>query len=347
MARCPNGHEQRLGLKCSACGADLSYRDSLDELKALPKVEPSYGKVSLVSVGFPRMSLPGDYVGEVSVGPADLQTSTAFQVATIRGGTWLDFTGKHLDALRRWMAVVGVERSTDRFVVVDTTDPLSVLALSALPKAEHTAVVAVAADEDSTPMEQNTSYVALSLALKRGLPVVALSESFAKGLLFFTEDRGFAAGAAAIARLMEPLLSSADDLMDLLERDLKLGIRMHGLSAVVAGSRAVYGTAANAFVAQSYNISLGSALSDYQTVHSMAYSSRQDEAEFEKGFGTFRNRRFRSALSAEFRFHESPSPLYDLVTVYGMKTDVALQAIAAGYQAIVANVPGLSAEGVS
>lgn len=347
MARCPKGHEQRLGLSCSVCGAEMSYRDSLDDLRTLPRVEPSYGKVSVLAVGFPRMSLLGDYVGELSVGPADLQTSTSFQAATIRGGTWLDFTNKHLEALRRWMAIVGIGQTTERIVVVDTTSPLSVLALSALPKVEHTAVVAVAADEESTPMEQNTSYVALSLALKRGLPVVALSETFAQGLLFFTEERGFAAGAGAISRLMEPLLSTPDDLMDLLERDMRLGIRMHGLSAVVAGSKSVYGVAANAFLAQSYNVSIGKAIGDYQTVHSLAYSSKQDEAEFEKGFGTFRSRKFKGALSAEFRFHESTSPLYDLITVYGMKSEVALQGIAGGYQAIVGSVPELNAEGVS
>lgn len=347
MARCPNGHEQRLGLKCSACGADLSYKDSLDDLRALPKVEPSYGKVSVLTVGLPRMSLLGDYVGEISVGPADLQTATSFQLATLRGGTWLDFTNKHLETLRRWMAMVGVGQSTDRFVVVDTTNPLSVLALSALPKVGHTAVVAIAADEESTPMEQNTSYVALSLALKRGLPVVALSETFAKGMLFFTEERGFAAGADAIARLMEPLLSTADDLMDLLERDMRLGIRMHGLSAVVAGSKSVYGVAANAFLAQSYNVSVGKTIADYQTVHSLAYSNRQDQPEFEKGFGIFRSRKFKGALSAEFRFHESTSPLYDLVTVYGIKSEVALQGIEAGYQAIVGSVPELNTEGAS
>jgi len=70
-------------------------------------------------------------------------------------------------------------------------------------------------------------------------------------------------------------------------------------------------------------------------------------AEFEKSFGVFRNRKFKGALSAEFRFHETASPLYDLVTIYGMKSEASLQEIAGGYEAIVKSMPELSADGVS
>jgi len=347
MPRCPNGHEQRLGLKCLTCGAALSYRDSMEELRDLPKVEPNYGKVEVITVGYPRLSLKADYVGEIRAGPADLKSSTAFEVASIRGGSWLDFSKKYLQELRRWMTLVGIGKSTDRFLVVDTTDPLSVLALSALPKLEHTAVIAVVADQDSTPVEQNTSYVALSLALGKGFPIIALSETFEGEMLYFTEDRGFTTDADALSRLMECLLGAADDLMDLLERDLKLGIKMHCLSAIMAGSKTVYGIATNAFMAQSYDLSMGAKPDEYQTVHSLVFSRGESKGEFEKGFGVFRNRKFKGALNAELRFHETASPLYDLVTIYGMRTDTSLQDIAPGYQAIVGSMPELSVEGAS
>jgi len=345
MPRCANGHEQRLGLKCTTCGAGLSYRHSIEELLTLPKVEPDYGKVSIITVGYPRLSLRADFVGEISAGQVDLETSTAFEVASIRGGSWLDFNKKYLQELRRWMALVGIGKSTDRFVVMDATDPLSVLVLSALPKLEHTAVIAVVADQNSTPVEQNTSYVALSLALRKDFPVIALSETFEREMLYFTEDKGFATKADAVSRLLEPLLGAADDLMDLLERDLRLGIKMHCLSAIVAGSKSVYGTATNAFLAQSYNLSMGTKPDEYQTVHSLVFSRKESEGDFEKSFGVFRNRKIRAALNAEFRFHETASPLYDLVTIYGLKSDASLQGIASGYQAIVASVPELNAEG--
>lgn len=347
MPKCPNGHEQRLGLKCLTCGAELSYRGSLEALLELPEVEPDYGKSSVLSVGYPRAPFLADYVAEVSSGPADLQTAAAFQVAGMRGGSWLDFKDKYLGELRRWLSLVGIGRSRETLVVVDTTNPLSVLAISALPEVEHAVVVAVAADQDSTPVEQNTSYVALSLALKRGIPIIALSETFEKGMLYFTEDKGFATKADALARLVEPLLAAADDLMDLMERDMKLGIKMHCLSAVLAGSKSVYGIATNAYTAQSYSISMGKTPDDYKTVHSLAFSRKGDEGEFEKSFGVFRNRKFKGALSAEFRFRETPSPLYDLITIYGMGSDVSLQDIAGGYHAILQSVPELSAEGLS
>ena len=70
-------------------------------------------------------------------------------------------------------------------------------------------------------------------------------------------------------------------------------------------------------------------------------------SEFEKSFDVFRNRKFKGALSAEFRFRETASQLYDLVTIYGMSTDVALKSMLSGYQAIVGNMPELSVEGAS
>jgi len=341
MNRCPNGHEQRLGLKCETCGADMSYRQSVSELLELPKVSPVYGRLSILSVGYPKLSLKADYIGEIAIAQADSQTSAAFQVASIRGGSWLDFNKKYLDKLRRWVALVGVARSTDMIVVVDTMKPLSVLALSALPTPEHTAVIAVVADKNSTPVEQNTSYVALSLALKKGLPVIALSQTFEREMLYFTEDRGLVTGGDALSRLLEPILSARDDLMDILERDLKLGIKLHSISALVAGSRAVYGTATNAFLAQSYGISIAGDKTDNQTVHSLVFSKNSDSTEFEKGFGVFRNRGFKSALSAEFRFRETSSQLYDILTIYGMGDQSVFQAIKNGYDAIVKSVPEL------
>ena len=114
MPRCPNGHEQRLGLKCLTCGAELSYRDSLGELRALPKVEPAYGSTAVISVGYPGLSPSADYVAEISAGQADLKTPAAFVVPSIRGGGWLDYNKKHLHELRRWMALVGIGKPTER-----------------------------------------------------------------------------------------------------------------------------------------------------------------------------------------------------------------------------------------
>jgi hypothetical protein len=347
VPRCSNGHEQRLGLKCQTCQAELSYRDSIDDLLALPKVEPDYGKVTVLTVACPGLSLGADFIGEIASGQVGRETSTAFQVASISGGNWLDLYKKHLQEARRWLTLVGIDKSTVRFLIVDTADPLSVLALAALPKLKHTAVIAVAADQDSTPLEQNTSYVALSLALKKGLPVIALSETFQREMLYFTEDREFATNADAMSRLLEPLLAAAADLMDVLEKDLKLGLKMHCLSAILAGSGSVYGSATNAFIAQSYDVSIATRQDEYQSVHSFGFSRKETESEFEKGFGAFRNKKFKRALSAEFRFRETASRLYDLITIYGLDSDAPLRSIAGGYEAILRNLPELNVDAVS
>src|SRR5580698_5171393 len=116
MPSCPICHEQRSGLFCPADGAALSYRQSVEDMRSLPKVEPDYGKISIITVGCPGLSLDADYLGEVSVGQADLRTSTSFQVASICGGSWLDFQSKCLEELRRWFRLVGVDKSTDRLL---------------------------------------------------------------------------------------------------------------------------------------------------------------------------------------------------------------------------------------
>jgi hypothetical protein len=332
MPKCPNGHEQRLGLKCLTCGEPIAYRGALEEMRSLPKIDPNYGKVSVLAVGCPGLSLKADYVGEITTAQGDQRTWRAFQAATIRGGSWLDFQRKYLGELRRWMKLVGIDKSKDRVIVIDTTKPISVLALSALPSLTHTVVIAVTADHQSTPVEQNNSYTALSLALKKGLPVVALSQTFEREMMYFTEDRGFVTGIDALSRLLEPLIAAADDLMDLLEKDIRLGVRMHSLSTIVA---------------QSYNASTGTGEEDCQTVHALVFSTRENEAEFSKGFGVFRNRKFKGALSAEVRFHETTSQLYDLLTICGLKDDSFLRPIAPGYEAIAKSVPELSVEGAS
>ncbi len=92
---------------------------------------------------------------------------------------------------------------------------------------------------------------------------------------------------------------------------------------------------------------MGAKPEECQTVHSLVFSQGESKGEFERSFGVFRNRKFKGALNAEFRFHETASPLYDLVTIYGMRTDTSLQDIAPGYQAIVGSMPELSVEGAS
>ena len=151
-----------------------------------------------------------------------------------------------------------------------------------------------------------------------------------------------------MSRLLEPLLGAADDLMDLLERDLKLGVKMHCLSAIVAGSKTrlrhsdqrVHGP-------ELQPLDGGEARRVPDRPLPGLLERRESKGEFEKSFGVFRNRKFKGALSAEFRFHETASPLYDLVTIYGMQHDASLQEHRPGYQAIVGSMPELSVEGAS
>ena len=320
MPKCTNGHEQRLGLKCQTCVEPLSYRDSVAELRELPIVEPNYGKISVISVGRPGLSLKADYVGEIVAGQSDQRTWRSFQAPS--------YTRRQLARLskkvpRRTETVDEADRRRQvdgQVLVVDTTKPISVLAISALPSLQHAVVIAVTADQHSTPVEQNNELRrAFARSEERPPDNRPLARPSRERCCISPKTEDSRAASDALSRLLEPLIESADDLMDLLESDLKLGIKMHSLSAIIAGSKTVYGTTTNAFMAQSYNVSIGAKQEDCQTVHSLVFSAKETEAEFQKSFGVFRNRKFKGALSAELRFHEAASPLYDIMTICGMR----------------------------
>ena len=174
MPRCPNGHEQEFGLKCDVCGAEISFKSSVKKLLVLPTVRPDYGRVALLRVGFQGESSGVDYTGTVAVGETEASDATSFTVPRIQGGNWLEFKSKYQSKLGAWLKAVGFDKTGYRLVVLDAADPLSALALSALPQTKDTLVVAITADPDSTPMEQSSTYAALWTAMKRGIPVIAL-----------------------------------------------------------------------------------------------------------------------------------------------------------------------------
>ncbi len=348
MPRCPNGHEQELGLSCKVCGARLSYRQACRELLNLPRVRPDFGKVATFYVGLPPTQTDVSYTGVVRVGDLRKQTKGEFTVEKIQGGTWLDFYSKNSEALSRWLRFVGFDRPRYRFVVVDTRDPLSVLALASLPHTKQSIVIVITADQGSTPVEQNTSYVAMSTAQKRGFSVLVFPQAFVEGLFSLAEDKTYVTKTEALLRIVTTLIGHADDVIDLMERDLQLGVRVHYVSALISGSKLVYGTATNAFAAQSYLLSQEVEPDDVKTVYSLVLCGNDLREEFERGYAQFRSRRFKDVLSAECKFHDKTgSALFDLLTIYGVSEPLHLRASLEGYNNVAKRVNELKVERVA
>lgn len=348
VPRCPKGHEQKLGLNCSACGARLSYSDACRDLLKLPQVQPDFGKVAALFVGLPPAAAAASFAGAVTAGDSGKQAGSEFTVERVQGGSWLDFYTRNVEALTRWLRLQAFGKSQCKFVVVDARDPLSVLAIASVPLAAQTVVVAVTADNESTPIEQNTSYVAVSVALERGFPVLAFPNSFVGDLFIRAEGDAYVARKEALSRIVGSLLEHADDLTDFTERDLHLGVQTHYVYALMSGSKRIYGEAANAFTVQSYQLPDEVKPGDVKTLYFIVSGAGDLKEDFERSFVQFRSRSYREALSAECRFHERDgSPFFDLLTIYGVAEPLVLQASQAGYNTVAKRVQTLKVGSVA
>ncbi len=200
--KCINGHEQSetaaLHLKCTVCGGLILYKEvCVRELPNLPKAELTFEKISLIFAGMSKpSSLPFEnkdvFVCSISLGDDEIENVEEFVLRRTDASSWLDFYSKYLDKLGGWMKFVGLDKSDYRLLIVDTRKPISVLALAAIQKSwRNTIVLGIIADQTSTLIEQNTSYVAIWTALKQGLPVIAVSTSYVDELIFYTEKVWF------------------------------------------------------------------------------------------------------------------------------------------------------------
>jgi hypothetical protein len=345
---CANGHEQDLGLNCRECGSAISYREATKQLLTLPTVKPDFGRTASLHVGVPRADGNQGYSLVLSSGEAPKRTADGFELEKIQGGTWHDYYSKYAEDFSRWLKVVAFGASDFKFLFADATNPLSVLAVSALPQLSQTALVAITADEDSTPMEQNTTFVAVSVALKRGIHVVVVPHSLARPGLSATEGGQLYAERSAFSQTVGCLLAQQDGLMDLLERDSRIGVGFHLLSPILAGSTRIYGKVSNAFLAQTYQLPRGAKPEESKTFHALISCEKDLQSEFEKGFSQFRSRRMKGALSAECKLRERAGPhSFDLLAIYGLSEISVLQDSLRGYNAVAKRAPVLKVGSVA
>ena len=341
MPRCANGHAQGLVLKCSVCGSDVSYRDACAAPLKLPVVKPDLGPVQAVTAGFPAAAA----WSSVGIGDASTSTSSQFTVQRIQGGSWLDYHSKYSGDLARWLKLTGFDRSTCRFAMVDASAPTGVMTVGSIPRAEKTVVVALVADPNSTPVELSSSYAAVSKALEMGFSVVALGQGFVREALVFDEGRVIISQTDAAAKIIKMLVGDSAEVVDLLERDLRLGVRLHCLSAMVSGSKRVYGSAENAFSASGHGLSIEAGQDDVKTLYPLVFADESTRAEFTGGFSQVRTRSYPQAHSAESLFHPSPNGgSFDILTLYGVGEEVLLSKLAPGYNEVLQRVPSLKVE---
>jgi hypothetical protein len=344
MPRC-NGHQSGLGWKCTVCSKPLSYRDSCRELLEVRAPDLKYPRVAALFVGLPPR--PSERFKTLTLASGEESLSKdAFVAARSTGtGSWVDFHSRYKSELGGWLTAVGFTAATYRMLIVDTTDPLSVLAISAL-QPRGTIVFAVIADLQSTPLQQNTSYVALKLATKMGLPVIVCSKAYAHEAAYFAEGEGFQVGEKALGKVVDLISSATEDITQFLVDDLRLGVGLHCFSAILSASDAVYKALDDALSVQMHASSLEIYPDEVQTLFLAAFTGNASEQDVERSFTNYRSRNVKGAITAGHRVYARTGDrrLYDLLTGFGIRESEVLPLLADGYQKVVERSQDLKLE---
>ncbi len=324
----------------------MLYKDACTELVKVPEVGVSFEEVSVLYVGFPPSSLRGVYGAQLLMGGKETEGVESYIVGKVEGGTWLDFHVMYSKKFKKWLKLIGFSESRYKVMMVDTLNPLSVLALLALPVETNTLVFAITADTGSTPLEQHTSYVALTAAFQRGFPLILATSSYREEASCFSEQEGLALGNRALALILSFLLTPIGDLMDFVQRDARLGVKIHAFSALMAASSNVYRTVHDAFFVQSHQASLDLQLGDIRTAYLMAAAQKDLEKPIIQGFRQYCSNNLVDSISTEYQFYEKHSKfgLYDIVMFYGLKETQTYAKLKKGYDAIAGNSQDLKVE---
>jgi hypothetical protein len=344
MPSCPNGHEVGLILRCDQCGLPISYRELLPSLATIPAPQISFEEVAVISVGMRRLRLDRAYTCEVVIGDKTDRAADSLTLEKIGGGTWFDYYKAYGGQVSAWLELVNFERPRYKFVVVDSTDPLSVLVLSSLGSNDGALVLMVVADAPSTPVKQNTSFVALEALKRKGLPFIAITESQMESMSVLAEGEGLYAGRDAIEVIAEYLVTNILQLQDFLRRDLRLGIAAHYFFALMSGSDIVYRTPRDAFKVLTAKLSAASEHDDFATAYMIA-SAAPDKGEFiqesfeafSKGLGDL----FDS--DSTITLNRSALGLFDIILILGVRNPRLQALLEKGYLAVAKSASELEA----
>ena len=335
-------------LKCPTCGSSVSYRESLSELLSIPRIEPAFGKVAILFAGLPQIEISGDYRGSISLGDSRRPALESFTIERIPGATWHDLYSTYLSDITKWLGLIAFSKSRYKVLVIDATDPVSVLAVAGMPKSDGTLVVALGADEASTPVQQNSSYVAITTALRRGFEVLVFPQVLVRESLVIDQSGSIHPGMEALYRTIGKVLAEPDDLMDLLEGDGRFNINLHMASMISSGSKRMYRTIANAVTAQGYQLPDEVKPEEVKTFYSLVWCEKSARVEFEKAFSQFRSDAYRSIIRSECRFPgEGTQGEFDIFTVFGTGEPGILQPSVRGYEEVAKGAANLSSSGVS
>lgn len=325
----------------------------VQQLQSLPKVKPAFENVSVIFAGLKRSSFAVEekdvYVSSIQAGDDESENTESFIMRRSEATSWFEFYTKYLDRLCGWMKSVGLGRSPYRLLVVDTRRPISVLTVAAAEQfGKNTIILAITADQSSTLIEQNTSYVAICTALNHGFPLIAVSTSYVDDLIFYTESDGLLIHSQALTPITHLLATSIDSVTDMMGNDVRLGIKEHCLSAILSASGKVYPSVDDVLYAQESSLSTNSKKADVATAYLLAFAPVDILNRIDKAFAIYRRQELKDVIGTDHQGYvrDSSLALYDLMMVYGIKEGSTYAPLKSGYDAVANKVFELSIERV-
>jgi hypothetical protein len=345
MPSCQKCHATIWDLNCPECNAPVPYEQLVRELVDLPETKVRFEDLTVLFVGLDQAEVKDAFVSKIVIGSEDAETSKSLTLKQIDGGTWLDYSKSYSNSIDNWLRRICFTRSKHKMIVVNTNSPISIAALTSPILEGNETVLTITADDSSTPLCKNTSYVAQKRAYEKGQSVILVEEKYAKNLAYFDEDQGLITGEAAFKKVVTNLASNIQALNHFIEGDKKLGIMNHTISTLLSASEQVYKSMESLFKINAFTNSVEGVEGGYQCIHLLGLSPRELHPKIEEAFKNY-YMGFKDLLNSEIIITEKSSRynFCDLYIFYGLSEDPVLKKIEAGYRSIAKKIPSLSME---
>jgi hypothetical protein len=344
MPSCPNCNATSWDLNCPKCNTPIPYDQLIKELVDLPETEVRFENLTVLFVGIEPAEVKEAFVSKIVIGGENAEAPKSLTLARIDGGTWLDYSKRYTNTIEGWLRRVYYPSSKYKMIVVNTSDPISVALLNSSILEGNDTILAITADDSSTPLTKHTSYVSLKKAHVKGSTIL-FEEKYVKNLAYFDEDQGLITGEAAFKKVVTNIASNIQTMNHFIEGDKKLGITNHTISTLLSASDRVYRSMETLFKINAFMNSVEGVEEDYQSIHLLGLSPRELRQQIEDAFKSY-SAGFENLLNSEIIVREKSSRynFCDLYIFYGLSEDPVLKKIGAGYRAIAKKNPSLSLE---
>ena len=326
MPSCQNCHATVWDLNCPDCNTPIPYDQLIKEVINLPEVEVRFEDLTVIFVGLEPTEVKEAYVAKIAIDGEYAEASTSLTLEKIDGGTWLDYSKRYSDSIDGWLRRVGYTYSKYKLIIVNTTSPISIAAINSSLLIGNETIIAITAEDSSTPLNKNTSYVALKKMYEKGQSIVLVEEGYFKNLTYFDEDQGLITGETAFKKIITNLAYNIQILNHFIEGDKRLGITTHTISTLLSASDQVYTSIKVLFEIHAYMNSVEGVDEDYLSIHLLGLSSRELRPKIEDAFKSYYVG-FKDLLNSEVVVHENSSRynFYDLYILYGLSEDPVLK----------------------